>query len=60
VALADDLEITATEIDRALEKIEQGSYGTCDGCGRPIVAGRLRVAPASSLCIECARRQVRS
>lgn len=59
VALADDLEVTATEIDRAVEKIDDGTYGTCDSCGCPIAVGRLKVAPASSLCIDCARRQVR-
>ncbi len=58
VAMADDLEITAAGIDRALEKIEEGTYGTCDGCGQPIAAGRLKVSPASSLCIECAGRRV--
>jgi len=56
VALANDLEVTVTRIERALEKIEEGSYGTCDNCGRPIAAGRLKVSPASALCIECARR----
>lgn len=58
VALADDLEKTAAEIDRAVAKIDEGTYGTCDSCGRPIAVGRLKVAPASSLCIDCARRQV--
>jgi DnaK suppressor protein len=58
VALADDLEITASGVDRALEKIEEGTYGICDGCGEPIAAGRLKVSPASSLCIGCAQRQV--
>ncbi len=58
VALADNLEVTVSRIDRALEKIDGGSYGTCDDCGQPIATGRLRVSPASSLCIECARRQV--
>ncbi|MDQ2700661.1 MAG: TraR/DksA family transcriptional regulator [Actinomycetota bacterium] len=56
VAVADNLEITATRIERAIEKLEDGSYGTCDSCGNPIAAGRLRVSPASSLCIDCARR----
>lgn len=58
VALADDLEKTAVEIDRAVTKIDEGTYGTCDSCGQTIAAGRLKVAPASSLCIDCARRQV--
>ncbi len=58
VALANDLEVTVARIERALEKIDQGSYGICDVCDQPIAPGRLKVSPASSLCIECARRQV--
>ena len=40
---------------RALAKLEEGSYGDCDTCGRPIAPARLRAAPESVLCIECAR-----
>ena len=40
---------------RALAKVEDGSYGICDRCGRPIAPGRLRAAPESAVCIECAR-----
>jgi len=56
VGLANDLEITASRVERALEKLDEGTYGTCDNCGQPIAAGRLKVSPASSLCIECARK----
>ena len=56
VGLANDLEITASRVERALEKLDEGTYGTCDNCGEPIAAGRLKVSPASSLCIECARK----
>jgi len=56
VGVANDLEVTVGRIERALEKIADGTYGTCDNCGEPIAAGRLRVSPASSLCIDCARR----
>lgn len=56
VAVADNLEVTVARIERAIEKLEEGSYGTCDSCDKPIAAGRLKVSPASSLCIECARR----
>jgi DnaK suppressor protein len=41
-------------ITRALEKIEEGTYGTCDSCEKPIPAGRLRAVPQSVLCVECA------
>ena len=55
VAMADNLEVTAGRVERALEKLEEGTYGTCDNCGKQIAAGRLKVSPASSLCIDCAR-----
>jgi len=57
VGIANNLEITVARIERALEKLAEGTYGVCDTCGEPIAEGRLRVSPASSNCIECARRQ---
>lgn len=44
------------KIDRALEKLEEGTYGVCDNCGQPIGEGRLEVAPHATLCIECSRK----
>jgi RNA polymerase-binding protein DksA len=41
------------KIDNALKKIEDGSYGTCDRCGRAINPDRLRAIPYATLCIEC-------
>ena len=42
-------------IDRALGRIDDGSYGRCLGCGGPIGAARLEARPAAELCIQCAR-----
>jgi len=39
---------------RALERIEDGSYGECVRCGNDIAAGRLEARPEAALCIECA------
>ncbi len=39
---------------RALERIEDGSYGECVRCGNDIAAGRLDARPEAALCIECA------
>ncbi len=39
-------------IDRALARIEDGSYGTCARCGRPIPEERLEARPWADLCIE--------
>lgn len=54
VGVGTSLEITAGKVDRALEKIGDGTYGVCDSCGRPIAPGRLQAVPESVLCIECA------
>lgn len=48
------LEVTMTKVDRALAKIDDGTYGVCDSCGQPIARGRLQVAPESTLCVQCA------
>ncbi|GAB4253242.1 MAG: TraR/DksA C4-type zinc finger protein [Thermoleophilia bacterium] len=44
------------KIDRALEKIDEDTYGICDNCGRQIAEERLEVAPHSTLCIDCIRK----
>ena len=55
VGVANSLQALKVDTERALEKLEQGTYGVCDDCGQPIAVGRLRAAPASALCVECAR-----
>jgi DnaK suppressor protein len=46
-------QLTATAA--ALERVADGTYGTCSRCGRPIGFDRLEARPAADLCIECAR-----
>ena len=41
------------EIDQALKRIEDGTYGTCDRCGRPINPERLAAKPWATFCITC-------
>ncbi len=43
------------EIDLALEKINQGKYGVCERCGKPINKRRLKFLPQARLCIRCSR-----
>jgi len=38
-----------------LQKLDDGTYGTCDAYGGPIAAARLRFSPEAVLCIDCAR-----
>ena len=47
------------QIDAALKKIDEGTYGTCEVCGRPIGEERLRAVPWATLCIEDQRKQDR-
>ena len=46
-------------IDKALAKIEDGTYGTCERCGKPIGAERLEALPYAELCIDCKRLSLR-
>jgi len=41
-------------VEAALRRIEQGSYGLCARCGKPISSARLEAQPATTLCIDCA------
>jgi DnaK suppressor protein len=47
---------TLAEIDAALKRIEDGTYGTCEVCGRPIAPERLAAIPWARLCIDDQRR----
>ncbi len=42
------------EIDAALARVEAGTYGGCERCGRPIPAERLEVRPTARTCVGCA------
>lgn len=45
------------KIERALQRIEKGTYGTCATCGEEIPEGRLEIMPETSLCVKCAARR---
>ena len=44
---------TLEDIDEALEKLGNGTYGTCESCGEPIAADRLEAVPYAKLCLRC-------
>lgn len=54
-ATARSLHSSIQDIERALEKLGEGTYGQCDNCGEAIAETRLEALPATSHCIECAR-----
>jgi DnaK suppressor protein len=57
VAVHDRLQHTLADVDRALAKVADGSYGRCDVCGEPIAAERLEALPWAVLCVRDAGRR---
>jgi RNA polymerase-binding protein DksA len=55
-ALRDQALAHLAELDQALERLDDGRYGTCESCGGPIAAARLAARPAARTCVECAAR----
>ncbi len=54
IGVGQSLESTLARTERALAKLDAGSYGSCDACGKAIAPGRLRAMPDSVLCLDCA------
>lgn len=57
VAVHDQLQLTRADVVRALEKLDDGTYGECDVCGTAILPGRLEALPWAVLCVEDASRR---
>ena len=57
--LEENSEQVLAEIDAALQRIEDGTYGTCEVCGKPIGEERLEARPWARLCIDDARKRGR-
>lgn len=53
LALSAQARIEVDEIDHALAKLANGSYGVCEGCGQPIPRARLKALPHARLCVSC-------
>jgi RNA polymerase-binding protein DksA len=63
LAILERVEAELADIERAMRRLEDGTYGTCEVCGREIGEDRLRALPATRLCVEhqaAAERQVRN
>lgn len=57
VAVHDQLQRTLADVERAMAKLEDGTYGLCDVCGKPIGEGRLEALPWAVLCVDDAGRR---
>ncbi len=59
IGVGDSLERGLERTERALAKLDEGTYGACDACRGPISHGRLKAMPDGVLCLECAKSQRR-
>lgn len=55
--LAGTLKETLEEVEHALAKFEDGTYGQCENCGKQINTARLEAMPAARLCMDCASKR---
>jgi RNA polymerase-binding transcription factor len=52
LSLTNNIKDLTEKIDRALDRIVQGTYGLCERCGRPIEKARIKALPYATLCIK--------
>ena len=59
MSLARNARQTIIQIDRALDRMDAGTYGECVGCGQPIALERLEALPQAVDCLDCRRKAER-
>lgn len=52
ISILEQVEAELSDIEHALKRLEDGTYGTCEACGKPIGDDRLEVLPAARFCLE--------
>ncbi len=63
ISILENVESELADVEHALRRITEGTYGTCEACGRPIDEARLEAMPATRLCLDdqaLAERQARA
>jgi len=60
LALEKRLRDQLAEVEHALHKFEEGTYGLCDICGQPIDLARLEALPQANLCLSCKAKQAKN
>ena len=59
ISLANGILERITQVERALERLDEGSYGWCERCGNPIPVERLAAFPSATLCVTCKQLEER-
>ena len=52
LSILDNIEGELADVEHALQRLDDGSYGTCEACGKPIDDERLEALPATRFCLE--------
>jgi DnaK suppressor protein len=60
IGVGESLERGLDRTERALSKLDEGTYGVCDACGETISTGRLRAIPDGVLCLDCSASERRA
>ena len=60
LALEKRLKDQMAEVEHALHKYEEGTYGFCDDCGQPIDPARLEALPQAHFCMSCKAKQAKN
>jgi len=59
LAISNNTRELLEQTEHALDRIEAGTYGVCESCGKPIGKARLQAFPRATLCVACKQRQER-
>jgi DnaK suppressor protein len=59
ISLANNILERITQVERALERLDEGSYGWCERCGNAIPVERLAAFPSATLCVSCKQLEER-
>ena len=60
LATESSVQAMLTQVEEALARMDDGTYGICENCGRPIHPARLRAIPYAKLCIDCKAKEERA
>ncbi len=52
LSILESLEAELADVEHALRRLDEGTYGTCEACGRPIDDARLEAMPATRFCLQ--------
>lgn len=52
LSILEQVQAELADVEHALQRLDDGTYGTCEACGKPIDDGRLEALPAARFCLE--------